>query len=375
MPWVRFDDLFTEHPKIAELGGFGIALQVAAVTYCNRNLTDGFVPRSVVPWLVSWERVDSAGVAWTGARTSGMQGEDLDNYWIAAQMVAAGVWHDADTVQQCPRCAERWSVGKRHGYYIHDYLEYQASRDAILRQREAARNRTRRFRARRAAAPPVTPDVMPNFKRSSDDVTPDVTPTVTPNVTPPSHPPHSHIDIDTHVEDTLSLDVTLSGSRDTLYGEDTFAPSDSANRSAPPPASPQKPRLASRKRQELFQVTWDERAGFTVSQDLLALWASAYPAVDVALELTQAHAWAVANPEKRKKNWRRFLTNWMAREQERGGSRRGRQAPATEETLEERAARHARDLRAMRAAGRLPPLPQNPGDGNGDVRGPPASAR
>jgi hypothetical protein len=92
----------------------------------------------------------------------------------------------------------------------------------------------------------------------------------------------------------------------------------------------------------------------------------------VPTEILRAHAWALANPAKRKRDWRRFLTNWMAREQERGGSRQGRRAPATEETLEERAARHARDLRAMRAAGRLlaPPAPTD-GTSPGE-RDPPA---
>ncbi len=361
MPWVRFDDLFTEHPKIAEVGGFGIALQVAAVAYCNRNLTDGFVPRSVVPGLVSWERIDGAGVVWTGARTSGMQGEDLDNFWIAAQLVAAGIWHDAATIQQCPRCAERWPAGQRQGYYIHDYLEYQASREEVLRQRdalrrerEATRNRVQRFRLRHATSADVTPDVTPGV---TPDVTPDVTPT-SHDVTPISQS-HTH----TQKEVTLYLDDISCGSKDNLYGVVTCAPSDSTNRSAPPPAS-LKPQPDAQSRHKPPQVAWDERAGFTVSDELLARWDEAYPAVEVRHEIRKAHEWVMADyPRRRKVRWQRFLVNWLARAQDRGGSRRGR-----EETLEERMARHVRDLRAMRAAGRLPP------EGGGKERGPPVSA-
>jgi len=47
----------------------------------------------------------------------------------------------------------------------------------------------------------------------------------------------------------------------------------------------------------------------------------AYPAVLVAQEVDRAKLWLEANPTKRKANVRRFLTNWMARTQERGGSK------------------------------------------------------
>lgn len=47
----------------------------------------------------------------------------------------------------------------------------------------------------------------------------------------------------------------------------------------------------------------------------------AYPAVLVAQEMDRAKLWCEANPAKRKTNIRRFLTTWMARCQERGGSK------------------------------------------------------
>ena len=47
----------------------------------------------------------------------------------------------------------------------------------------------------------------------------------------------------------------------------------------------------------------------------------AYPAVMVAQEIDRAKLWLAANPTKRKSNVRKFLTNWMARCQERGGSK------------------------------------------------------
>lgn len=47
----------------------------------------------------------------------------------------------------------------------------------------------------------------------------------------------------------------------------------------------------------------------------------AYPDVLVATEIDRAKLWLEANPSKRKKNVRRFLTNWVSRTQERGGSK------------------------------------------------------
>jgi len=49
-------------------------------------------------------------------------------------------------------------------------------------------------------------------------------------------------------------------------------------------------------------------------------WSSAFPAVAVDNELLRAEQWLKDNPTKRKKHVRRFLTNWLARCQERGGT-------------------------------------------------------
>jgi len=32
-------------------------------------------------------------------------------------------------------------------------------------------------------------------------------------------------------------------------------------------------------------------------------------------------AWLLSNPEKKKKNYRRFITNWLSRSQEKGGTK------------------------------------------------------
>jgi hypothetical protein len=51
-----------------------------------------------------------------------------------------------------------------------------------------------------------------------------------------------------------------------------------------------------------------------------AAWAKAYPACEVPRELSAMIEWLKANPEKgKKRNYRRFIVNWLARSQERGG--------------------------------------------------------
>lgn len=50
---------------------------------------------------------------------------------------------------------------------------------------------------------------------------------------------------------------------------------------------------------------------FTVSPDLITKWAKAYAPVDVESEIARAAAWA--SGAKPKKDWRRFLVNWLAK--------------------------------------------------------------
>lgn len=69
------------------------------------------------------------------------------------------------------------------------------------------------------------------------------------------------------------------------------------------------------------QVIWSEQDGFTgVDNTQRKVWNDAYPSVNIDGELRKAHAWLVANPRKAgKRNYRKFLTNWLARGHDRGG--------------------------------------------------------
>ena len=52
---------------------------------------------------------------------------------------------------------------------------------------------------------------------------------------------------------------------------------------------------------------------------LVVAMAKAYPGVNIPVEVAKAHAWEVANPQRRKVRRARFLTNWLGRAQDKGG--------------------------------------------------------
>lgn len=68
---------------------------------------------------------------------------------------------------------------------------------------------------------------------------------------------------------------------------------------------------------------------FNVSVSDFNKWAALYPAVDVMQELRKMVGWCDNNPRKRKtkSGIRRFINNWLAGEQDKGGRYRGGNAP------------------------------------------------
>ncbi|KAA0257509.1 hypothetical protein FHQ18_09205 [Deferribacter autotrophicus] len=53
----------------------------------------------------------------------------------------------------------------------------------------------------------------------------------------------------------------------------------------------------------------------------IADWNEAFPACNVKVELKRMRLWLLANPHKRKKNYERFILNWLSKQQDRGGSK------------------------------------------------------
>lgn len=108
MPWVRIDDQFADHPKIIDVGTIGLAVQVRALCYCARYLTDGFLKESVGNLLTNPLDLPPQDPL-----------SDLDPRPLIEKMVASGLWEKV-----------------KGGYMVHDYLKYNPSRKQVLDGRE-----------------------------------------------------------------------------------------------------------------------------------------------------------------------------------------------------------------------------------------------
>ena len=108
MTWVKLDDQFPDHPKIEEVGGDAAWLYVCGLCYCARYLTDGKIPKGRVPRLSDRKNPEK----------------------LARALVTAGMWFDGVDA-----------------YYVHDYLEFNPSREHVEREREKERVRKSRGRS------------------------------------------------------------------------------------------------------------------------------------------------------------------------------------------------------------------------------------
>jgi uncharacterized protein YdaU (DUF1376 family) len=82
---------------------------------------------------------------------------------------------------------------------------------------------------------------------------------------------------------------------------------------------------------EKISFNWDSEAFENISQSQNDIWVKTYPAVNIPAETLKAAAWQAANPKKRKKDYKKFLNSWFARQQERGGSKNYEQQEETGE--------------------------------------------
>jgi hypothetical protein len=120
MVWVKLDDQFPIHRKIAALTDTAFRLHAAALAWCARNLTDGFVPDDELAQVCAQVRAPEK---------------------FATELADRRVWHRAD--HDCP--SEHCLAPHTHaddgrpvtGWVVHDYLEYQQPRSKVLRIRKA----------------------------------------------------------------------------------------------------------------------------------------------------------------------------------------------------------------------------------------------
>lgn len=109
MAWFKVDDKLHSHPKVISVPLRAMGLWVKAGAWSADQLTDGHIPKAVLPIL--------------GANTAD-----------ARALVEAGLWHTVEG-----------------GWRFHDWLDMQPSRKSTLARREEDRQRKADARAAKAA--------------------------------------------------------------------------------------------------------------------------------------------------------------------------------------------------------------------------------
>lgn len=102
MAWVKIDDQFADHPKTVEAGPLAMAMQIAALCWANRKLTDGYIPSRAAASFLPTVGFDPE----TGEPTTWRD--------VVDTLVRVGMWEPVEG-----------------GYLIHDYLDYQPSRARV----------------------------------------------------------------------------------------------------------------------------------------------------------------------------------------------------------------------------------------------------
>jgi hypothetical protein len=135
MSWAKIDDQLHAHRKVVALGDQmlpALGLHLLALSWCASQLTDGYLPKLQIRRLAP-----DAPAALVDA------------------LVAAELWDRADG-----------------GYQIHDYLDWNPSREWVLEEREKAKVRMNRIRTSSARSP----EVRPNIVRTNAEHLPEVRP-------------------------------------------------------------------------------------------------------------------------------------------------------------------------------------------------------
>lgn len=139
MDWVRVNSTFPSHPKALRVGPIGELIHLRAICYCAQHLTDGVVPAEAIETFL--RGLGSLRLT-QGVRNRGRikLGQDvLEIDWIAV-LVEAGLWE---------RCAE--------GYRLHDYLQYNPTREEYEQIMHTKRENGRRGGLASAQARAIAP--------------------------------------------------------------------------------------------------------------------------------------------------------------------------------------------------------------------------
>jgi hypothetical protein len=189
LSWVRFDDVFPNHPKVNGLSNEAFRLHVSAMCHANHFLTDGAITTatadSIAAQVILRLRYSIAGV------TGECDPRDLPPpERVVAELLKAGIWHATKT-----------------GYAIHDFSKYQRLRAEVEEGRalqlkgQERGGMARAAGARRDGSGRLLSNDSPAYPASP------------PASLPAPHQPHSHSPL-----------KTLSSSEGESSTEDTVRP-------------------------------------------------------------------------------------------------------------------------------------------------------
>jgi hypothetical protein len=125
MPWLKLDDNFITNPKLLSVQATYKALYFWMCGYSAKELTDGVIERPLLP--------------------------------IIAAMCGVSDWQDGVNALVAARLLEV----DGENYRIHDYLEYNPTRDQVLQDRAEAKERMQKLRSQ---------DVRANTTRTKPEV-------------------------------------------------------------------------------------------------------------------------------------------------------------------------------------------------------------
>lgn len=121
MAWARLDDQANGNGKLLALSNAAWRLWGCGLIYCQANLTDGFIPDHAI---------ETFGVRFRDRRERRNAVEELQKSLVPGK---GPLWHRVDG-----------------GFQVHDYLDWNDSREEILKARAQGKARLDRFRNRLA---------------------------------------------------------------------------------------------------------------------------------------------------------------------------------------------------------------------------------
>lgn len=128
MPWVRFCDNASDHPKLIALGDAAFRLWFDGNSYCQRHLTDGIIPAAALKGFRSYSPKRMAS--------------------LLSELV--------------PGKGPLWHRNSDGSIQVHDYLDWNDARAKVTAERKKSKDRYDRWRGRsNAVATPLQTESTP----------------------------------------------------------------------------------------------------------------------------------------------------------------------------------------------------------------------